>query len=73
MCESNEEYELELERDGKDEIYTCARLALLPAASITQLCDTVTLISQNCLMECGVCELTQCKNSDQPIDGLKMI
>jgi len=73
VCESNEKYEFELERHGKDEIYTCARLALLPVAETLDICATVTLISQNCLMECGVCDLKkmQCRNSDRPIVGFK--
>jgi len=71
VCESNEKYEFELERHGKDEIYTCARLALLPVAETLDICATVTLISQNCLMECGVCDLMQCRDSDRPIVGFK--
>ena len=73
MCESDEEFkfEFELKRDGKDEIYTCVRLALLPKAETLNLCDTVTLITQNFLMECGVCQLTRCKDSEQPIVGFK--
>ena len=71
MCESNKECEFESKRDGKDRIYTGSRCALLPTAQTLDLYDTVTLISQYCLMNCGMCEFNRYKNRDQSIVGLK--